>query len=98
MRQIPLVNPPASTNAGSDTILTLVSEARQGIIQNNTAAVVNLNFDAPASPGTISIAIGATYAFNDVSCLTIHLYTAGAQTINGNSAGNIVVECWYDAF
>ena len=87
---VALSSPPAQTNAGSETILTFSQQVNNAVIQNNTSANVNYAFDATASAGSLVLVPNATLIYPK-QITTVHLYTAGAQNINGTSSGNIVV-------
>jgi hypothetical protein len=87
---VSLASPPSATNAGSDTALTFAEIVTQVTVQNNTASIVNIAFDATASAGSFAIPAGATLV-EEKQCSVLHLYTASAQNINGTSANNIVV-------
>jgi hypothetical protein len=83
-------SPPATTNAGSDTIYTFSSQVNRVIIQNNTSANLNFDFDQAASAGSF-LALPGTMIIYPKQCTVLHLYTTGAQNINGSTAVNIVV-------
>ena len=87
---VALTSPPSATNAGSDTALTFAQQVSQVTIQNNCGANVNYNFDAAASPGTFLLPTGQTVVWPK-KVTSPHLYTAGAQNLNGSSSGNIIV-------
>ena len=87
---IALTSPPGTTNAGSDTILTFSQQVNRVIIQNNTNANVNFDFDQAASAGSFLVGPGGLIVYPK-KCTTFHLFTATAQNINGNSGNNIVV-------
>jgi hypothetical protein len=82
--------PPATTNAGSDTLYIFSSQVNRVIIQNNTSANVNYAFDVASSAGSFLLVPGATLIYPK-KVTVLHLYTVAAQNINGTSAGNIVV-------
>lgn len=82
---------PTTTNAGSDTSLRLARPAREVTIQNNTAAIVNVGFDAPATAGSLTLAANGAPQRICVPFSVIHLLTAGAQPINGATAGIVVI-------
>lgn len=63
------------------------------MLQNNTAGAVNYDFDTAANPGSPMLAAGQTI-FLDATVQVLHLYTAGAQPVNGNTGNNIVVRGW----
>lgn len=88
---VALVNPPAQTNAGANTVLTFAQEVNHLYVQNNTAANVFYAIDTPASPGSLVLVPGALLAYYKEATQTINLYTAAAQNINGVAGGNIVV-------
>lgn len=87
---IALTSPPSTTNAGSDTVLTFSSQVNRIIIQNNTSANANFDFDQSASAGSFLVVPGGMIVYPK-KCTAFHLFTAAAQNINGTSAGNIVV-------
>jgi hypothetical protein len=62
-------------------------------LQNNTTANVQWELDATASAGSPVLAPGQSI-FLDVQVSTLHLYTAAIQSVNGTTAGNIVVRAW----
>jgi len=82
--------PPSTTNAGSDTTYTFSSQVNRIIIQNNTSANVNFDFDQAASAGSF-LCLPGTMIIYPKKCTAFHLYTAAAQNINGSTAGNVVV-------
>jgi hypothetical protein len=90
---VALSSPPSATTAATDTSFTFSQKVNHFLIQNNTAAVVNVALDATASPGSVSIAAGATWR-DDIPVTAIHLYTAATQNVNGSSAANIVLLGW----
>ena len=85
---------PAATGVGVDTSFGwTVKQVNHVMLQNNTTASVNWELDAAATPGSATLAAGAT-VFLDVTCSVAHLYTAAAQKVNGAVAGNIVLRGW----
>ncbi len=63
------------------------------MLQNNTGANIQWDLDTAANAGSPILATGQTL-FLDVQTTALHLYTAGAQNVNGSTAGNIVVRGW----
>lgn len=82
--------PPSTTNAGSDTAYTFSSQVNRVILQNNTSANINFDFDQNATAGSFLLVPGAMLIYPK-KCTVIHLFTASAQNINGSTASNIVV-------
>lgn len=82
---------PTTTNAGSDTAVALARRASEVTIQNNTAAIVNVGFDAAATAGSLVLAANGAPQRICVPFSVIHLLTAGAQPINGATAGIVVI-------
>jgi len=87
---IALTSPPSTTNVGSDTPLTFSSQVNRVIIQNNTNANVNFDFDQAASAGSFLVGPGGLIVYPK-KCTVFHLFTAAAQNINGSSGNNIVI-------
>lgn len=88
---IALVNPPAQTNAGVETVLSFAQEVLYVYIQNNTTQNLNVAIDATATAGSLVLAPSALMVLEKEATQTVHLYTATAQNINGATSGNIVV-------
>jgi hypothetical protein len=84
---------PTATTGGSDTSWSFSKQVRHVMIQNNTSANVQFNFEAAATAGSPILAPGSTLFF-DLRVTAVHLLTAANQNINGTSAGNIVVWGW----
>jgi hypothetical protein len=87
---IAATSPPSTTNAGSDTAYTFSSQINRVIIQNNTSANLNFDFDQAASAGSF-LCLPGTMIIYPKKCTALHLYTAAAQNINGSTSGNIIV-------
>jgi hypothetical protein len=87
---IPLVTPPAQTNANADTPLTFAMPVNTVTIQNNTLANAYYAFDALASLGSLVLYPGTTL-IEPKRVTAPHLFTVAAQNINGTSGNNIVV-------
>lgn len=87
---VDLVSPAATTNAGSETVYTFSQYINNVLIQNNTGSDVALAFDQTATAGSFTLADGQTLIYSK-RILTVHLFTAGAQAVNGSSSGNIVL-------
>lgn len=88
---VALSSPPAQTNAGSDTTLTFSSKVNHFLVQNNTGAVLYMDFDTAASTSSIQLATGLMWK-DDIPVTAIHVYTAAAQNVNG--ASGVVVKGW----
>jgi hypothetical protein len=84
---------PTATTATTDTAWTFASRVNHVLLQNNTTANLQYEFDTTASAGSPILAPGATFVA-DLQVTAIHLYTAAAQNINGTVAGNIVLRGW----
>lgn len=82
---------PAGTTAGANTAFRFVRRVNKVVIQNNTAAIVNVNFDATATAGSFVLAANGTPQTFYLPCIAVNLLTAGAQSVNGNTASGIVV-------
>lgn len=87
---IDLVDPQASTNAGSETIYTFAQEINAVNLQNNTGADVAYAFNRTATAGSLILADGQTLIYSK-KIITVHLFTAGAQTVNATTSGGIVL-------
>jgi hypothetical protein len=88
---VALSNPPAQTNAGSETILTFSQQVNNISIYNGTSANLNYAFDETVTAGSLVLTPG--YQLDKGKQVTsVHLLTASAKNINGSSAGNIVVK------
>lgn len=87
---IDLVNPQASTNAGSETIYTFEQEINTVNLQNNSGADLNYAFNSTVTAGSLVLADGQTLIYSK-KITTVHLLTAGAETVNGSSSGGIVL-------
>src|SRR5579859_2052570 len=81
---------PTATTANTDTSWSFASQVRHVLIQNNTTANVQFNFDAAVTAGSAILAPGYTLTA-DLRVTAVHLLTASGQNINGLTAGNIVV-------
>ena len=70
------------------------AQPRHVLVQNNTAASINVDVDAAATAGALVLAAGATLVL-DVCMSALHLYSAAATpAVNGSASGNIVVRGW----
>lgn len=87
---ISLVSPQASTNAGSETIYTFAQEINTVNLQNNTGADVAYAFNTTATAGSLILADGQTLIYSK-KITSVHLFTAGAQTVNATTANGIVL-------
>lgn len=82
---------PTTTNAASETIYTLSSQASRFLIQNNTSATLYVDLDATASTASIQIPAGQSWR-DDIQVTSFHLYTASSQPIN--AASGVVIRGW----
>jgi hypothetical protein len=89
----PAAGAPTVTNVGADTSYTFASPAAHWFIQNNSPAAVGFELDAASTAGSPTIPPGATWS-SDIPVAVLHLFTAGAQNINGTVAANIVIKGW----
>lgn len=87
---ISLVSPQASTNAGSETIYTFAEEVNTINLQNNSGANLAYAFNAAATAGSLILATGQTLIYSK-KITTVHLFTAGAQTVNATTSGGIIL-------
>lgn len=70
------------------------AQPRHVLVQNNTAAAINVDVDTAATAGSLVLAAGATLVL-DVQMSALHLYSAAAApNVNGSASGNIVVRGW----
>lgn len=87
---VALTTPPVATNAGTDTVLTFASQVNRVEIYNGSTAILNYAFDVAATLGSLVLPPG--YQLDKAKKITaVHILTAAAVTINGTTAGNIVV-------
>lgn len=83
-----------TTNAGTDTLLPFRKRVHHLLIQNNSAAPIYVDFDVPASLGSIVVASGLLLSV-DVPCDELHVYTPTAVAYNAsNVVGSIVIRGW----
>lgn len=88
---IRIVDPaPQNTQSGTDTQLQFARSVNRVIMQNNTAANAWFAFDNSAGPGSLVLLPG-TLMIYPKRAISIHLWTAAAQPINGGNPANIVV-------
>ncbi len=87
----PVAAPQTALAATTDTPVAFAQRARSYLIQNNTAGPIYRALDTPAGPGSLAIAAGTTFA-EAATVSVLHLYAPGATTVNGATAGGIVVE------
>ncbi len=87
----PVAAAQTALTAATDTPVLFAQRVRSYLIQNNTAGPVYRALDAPAGPGSLAIAAGTTFA-ETASVTVLRLYAPGAATVNGATAGGIVVE------
>lgn len=63
---------------------------RHVTVQNNSGASINVNFDAPASPGKLLVPANGILTF-DVICQSIAVYATSALNVDGDTAGNLFI-------
>ena len=88
---VALVSPPATLNAGTDTALTFVQSISDGVVQNNSAAAIGVEYDAVATAGSLQLAAGALLQIEE-KVTVLHLLAATALTLNGTAPGGVVVK------
>lgn len=84
---------PTATTANADTAWAFAQKVNHVLIQNNTTATVQFDFETTANAGSPIIAPGSIFFF-DIKVTAVHLFTAAIQNINGATAGNIVIRGW----
>lgn len=77
--------------AAGDNELDLAGPANLIRIQNNTAAVIKVEYDKGASAGSWVIAAGAEYIDTCLIKASVHLFVTGTPTVNGSAANGIIV-------
>jgi hypothetical protein len=84
---------PSATVANTDTSWSFSVKVNHLLIQNNTTANVQFDFDTATSLGSPLLYPGQMLLL-DVKVTAVHLLTAAIQNINGSTAGNIVIRGW----
>lgn len=90
---IPLSSPPTALTANVDTLFTFSQVVEHVFIQNNSSVNITVDFDTPATSGSIVIKAG-TYAYFDLRVTTVHILSSSATNVNGSSGSNIVLKGW----
>lgn len=90
---VALDSPPAETNAGTNTALSLASTAYSLLIQNNSPNDLNVEFGGTATSGSLVIKSGTALFWNE-PITSFGILTTNATNINGSSSGNIVIKAF----
>ena len=88
---VPLLDQPATTLAGSATVLEFSKVINGFFIQNNTTANLFVEFDEAAGPNSPVLVPGSSWEKN-IHLKRFFIYTTAAQNIN--VANGIIVRGW----
>lgn len=87
---VALSSPPATLTAGADTALSFAGTVNHVYLENNTASVVNYDYDTAATAGSPVLNPG-DWRLIDWPLTTLHLLCSVAVALNGGAAGNLIV-------